>query len=272
MAPILIDDRRLKIIGFFAVLIMLITFAGGFLLGYQQATVLNTAGGESAFLAEDNASVDSENMEQPAAEITDAGEKIDVEQPASAVQATAQTKELKKMDIEVIEQSIKQEKLTAPAVVLPVDKKPAALISVDGSSKIKFSIQVGVYGRLINAQNMTRELQEQNLDAYVYESNNKGSKFRYNVRVGYFEDKKSALSALKEYKYIQKGDGYVVNFSAKNIITDSDDNAEDTIGQTGNKTTSLTGADDVIHDEVSETGITKTPDVLKKTQDMPQVN
>jgi hypothetical protein len=68
----------------------------------------------------------------------------------------------------------------------------------------------------------------------------------------------------------------VVNFSAKNIITDSDDNAEDavedTIGQTGNKTTSLTGADDVIHDEVSETGITKTPDVLKKTQDMPQVN
>jgi cell division septation protein DedD len=259
MAPLLIDDRGLKKIGFFAVLIMLITFAGGFLLGYQQATVFHTADGESVFLTKDNVIVDSENMEQPAAEITDAGENIDVEQPESAVQATAPTKDLKKMDIEVVEQSIKQDKLAAPAVILPVDEKPAALISVDGSRKIKFSIQVGIYGRLINAQNMREELQEQNLDAYVSESDNKESKFRYNVRFGYFEDKKSALTALKAYKNNQKGDGYVVNFSAENIIADTD-NIEQT------------GAEEIIQDEVSETDITKTPDVLNNTQGMPQIN
>ena len=46
------------------------------------------------------------------------------------------------------------------------------------------------------------------------------------MRFGYFVDKKSALKALEKYKSSKKGDGYLVNFSAENIIdaADADNN------------------------------------------------
>ncbi len=87
----------------------------------------------------------------------------------------------------------------------------------DELSKIKYSIQVGMYGRLINAENMMELLQEQQLNAYVSDYTNNKKEVRYNVRFGYFVDKKAALSALREYKRSQNGDGYLVKFSVENI-------------------------------------------------------
>ena len=92
----------------------------------------------------------------------------------------------------------------------------AALSSAELNS-IKYSIQVGMYGRLTNAENMVRLLRAQQLDAYVSDYTNKKNESRYNVRFGYFIDKKSALSALKKYKNKQKGAGYLVKFSVKNM-------------------------------------------------------
>ena len=131
-------------------------------------------------------------------------------------------------------------------------------------NKIKFSIQVGVYGRLINAQNAQAKLQAQHLAAYVSDSANKKNKFRYNVRFGYFVDKKSALTALNEYKNIQKGDGYLVNYSAKNIIKPAD---ADNIEPMDNESTSVTGSVDVIQDKVLPSDNTRAPDVLTRPQD-----
>jgi len=87
----------------------------------------------------------------------------------------------------------------------------------DELSKIKYSIQVGMYGRLRNAENMMELLQEQQLNAYVSDYTNNKKEVRYNVRFGYFVDKKAALSALREYKRSQNGDGYLVKFSVENI-------------------------------------------------------
>lgn len=85
-------------------------------------------------------------------------------------------------------------------------------------SKIKYSIQVGMFGRLVNAENMIEKLRQQHLDAYVSDYTNKENETRYNVRFGHFMDKQSAVNALTDYMKNQKGDGYLVRFSVKNMI------------------------------------------------------
>lgn len=317
MAPILIDNRGLKKLGLIAVFIMLLSFAGGFFLGYQQATVYYAAGSENkpSSLPMKNVSLNSD-IEQQAAEIVDAGKKVNVDQPEIKKSAIAQTKSIKKTDAEIKQQLIKQESSTTKGAITPVDKKSAAVIksinasnlskyntqvvksspaiakvsetaavikvnkqatptvaatsvTTDEPHKTKYSIQVGIYGRLINAQKMKGKLQEQHLDSYVSDNVNKKSKFRYNVRFGYFVDKKSALTALKDYKKNQKGDGYLVNFSAENIIKVAEG---DNIMHSDNESTSLTTAVDVLQDKSSQADTLKNSDVLKKSQEKPLVN
>jgi hypothetical protein len=65
-------------------------------------------------------------------------------------------------------------------------------------------------------------LQAQQFDAYVTDYTNKKDEIRYNVRFGYFADKKLAIAALDEFKTRQKGDGYLVRFSAENIVKVAD--------------------------------------------------
>ena len=89
--------------------------------------------------------------------------------------------------------------------------------TVDELEKIKYSVQVGVYGRLINAENMTRMLQAQQWDAYVSDYTNKKEELRYNVRLGYYTDKKTAIAALTEYKKSHKGEAYLVRLSVENM-------------------------------------------------------
>ena len=112
--------------------------------------------------------------------------------------------------------SSKNESGKSAATKMPDLMVNASLTPAELNS-IKFSIQVGIYGRLINAEKMMRKLQAQHLDAYVSDYTNKKNENRYNVRFGYFVDKKSAMNALKNYKNKQKGDGYLVNFSVENI-------------------------------------------------------
>jgi cell division septation protein DedD len=83
---------------------------------------------------------------------------------------------------------------------------------------IKYSVQVGMYGRLYNADNMVKMLQAQQFDAYISDYKNKKNEVRYNVRFGYFTNRKSAIQRLKKFKDDQVGDGYLVRFSADNIV------------------------------------------------------
>ena len=123
---------------------------------------------------------------------------------------------------------------------------------------IKYSVQVGMYGRLTNAENMVKMLQAQHLDAYVSGYTSKKNENRYNVRFGYFVDKKSAITALQNYKNKQKGDGYLVNFSVDNIVklADAVDLKESsTTEKTKKKTSSEPVPSGIIGDEVSQTDV-----------------
>lgn len=86
------------------------------------------------------------------------------------------------------------------------------------TEKIRYTIQIGMYGRQMNAENLVAMLRAQDIDAYVSGFVNHKDEKRYNVRFGYFNDKRSALAALKEYKKAGQGDGYLVNFDTKDLI------------------------------------------------------
>ena len=95
-------------------------------------------------------------------------------------------------------------------------------LTMDDLDEIKYSIQVGMYGRLINAENMMKMLQIEQYEAYITDYTNKKNETRYNVRFGYFPDRKSALASLEKFKNDNNGDGYLVRFSADNIVNLAD--------------------------------------------------
>lgn len=95
-------------------------------------------------------------------------------------------------------------------------------LRMDDLDEAKYSIQVGMYGRLINAENMMKMLQVEQYEAYITDYTNKKNETRYNVRFGYFPDRRSALASLEKFKNDSKGDGYLVRFSADNIVNLAD--------------------------------------------------
>ena len=95
-------------------------------------------------------------------------------------------------------------------------------LTMDHPDEIKYSIQVGMYGRLINAENMMKMLQVEQYEAYITDYTNKKNETRYNVRFGYFPDRKSARASLEKFKNDINGDGYLVRFSADNIVNLAD--------------------------------------------------
>ncbi len=144
----------------------------------------------------------------------------------------------------------------------PADVSIVSIFTSDELSKIKYSIQVGVYGRLINAENMMRLLQAQKYDAYVTDYTNKKNEIRYNVRFGYFSDKKSALETLAEFKTSQQGDGYLVKFSSDNIVkvagvADIEKIADVPVrnNETDNRVTPVTAPSASTQDKVSQADI-----------------
>lgn len=96
------------------------------------------------------------------------------------------------------------------ADIRPVDQPMAS------SSRVKqprYSIQVGMFKRLDNAEKQVELLKMTGLDAYLIEFTNKQDQLRYNVRLGYFSDKPDAQAALESYISNRGGSGYVVYLS-----------------------------------------------------------
>jgi cell division septation protein DedD len=255
MAPILIDHRGLVKIGFIAVSTAVLIFVSGFFSGYQRASVIYQAGSEQASLAlPDIVASTAADIEQQKPEVIAAGEKIDVDRPAETDEvittaiSTADEKNsgsviyggsilngiTDKGDIKNSKDNAVSEKEKNTAVngynqvnhiiakeISTFEISSAQILAADSYmlKKINYSIQVGTYGRLANAENMVRKLQAQNLHAYVSEHSSKKNKILYNVRFGYFVDKKKAVSALLDYKSNQTGDGYLVKLTVNDTAT-----------------------------------------------------
>ncbi len=243
MAPILIDNRGLIKLGLISLLTVLAVFSAGYFSGYQKASVFYTATSEieNLVLPELNL-VDISSTDSHSPEVILAGEEIDVDQPVVTPVLDVQNQNNKK-DVAVINTANslimspkKSVEINSSFEVVPqvstesiqtssADDKANDIKKVDVSSltddeinKIKYSVQVGMYGNLINAENMVKILQAQQFDAYVVDYKNKKNEVRYNVRFGYFADKQAAITGLKRYKDVEKSDGYLVNFSIDNIV------------------------------------------------------
>ena len=298
MAPILIDNRGLIKLGLISVITTVIVFAAGFLSGYQQATTFYAAGNEVEILALPvPADLLETDLEPQLPDTILAGADIDVDQPHveskantknSALESkvfTSSNNEKENITKQAptsnktasIEESIK-ETVTSNSFQNESGKSistqepdfivVASLTSAE-LNNIKYSIQVGTYGRLLNAENMMRVLREQHIDAYVSDYTNSKNEIRYNVRFGYFVEKKSAKIALKNYINNQKGDGYLVNFSFENItkLADAVDLKQSTPTEETEKKLSPASAPlEATGDKVSQTEVVSTSTVLADAQ------
>lgn len=229
MTPVLIDTRGWIKFGLFALFFSAIIFSVGFLLGYQDATAYYRTDNKTIPLSlpEEVVAV-GDAMEAVIPDVIAEGESIDVDQ-ASVDQVDATIIQvpiinddamLKKSGSDQSPHVLQKD----PPVVLP-GENVAALKSPNGISftlenvdEIKYSIQVGVYGQLSNAEKITKKLKAEKFDAYVSTYINGNSEIRYNVRLGYFVDKKSALPTLHYFRDAKKSEAYLVKFSADTMI------------------------------------------------------
>jgi len=258
MAPLLIDGRDLIKYGIITVLTTAFIFAGGVFYGYKSASSFYLAGSDSEPLLLPVKTAAAGQVREPKVPATVvAGAEIDVDQPdpASAkhsvagnnsdtepdiVAAVVDTKadeaanritEMKK--VKVLPGRIKPQQLQAKNsqsdkssgqgkdLKANVKSMDISTLTADELDNIKYSVQVGMYGRLANAENMVKQLQANDFDAYVSGFTNKKNETRYNVRFGYFLNKQTARSALKQYRQSRKADGYLVKFTTDSVTRQS---------------------------------------------------
>ncbi len=242
MAPILLDMRGLFKAGISFALLLLIVFVGGFISGYQKALhqqrietvkqVLNLPENITATeialgpqLPEKVAPGADIDVDKPDSE-SDINPDYNLEyrvEPPAVSKIHADVAELAGSETLIAESDADQNKKKSPTVILkqvPNQKsetivhtvKPFKTMAEEVSAihKTVYAIQVGVYGRKFNAEKRISLLEEQGLKAYLSEYANNKKQRRYNVRFGYFGDRKTALTALKQYRSRQNANGYLV--------------------------------------------------------------
>lgn len=222
MAPVLFDIRGLIKLGIGLILLILLVFVSGFTLGYHKAS--------------------SDRIN----ETTRLGLKLPLSKSVSAAALAPQIplKIAPGIDIDVDEpdrgsaQKPEEKFESVAANALAVTKKLINPIQPVGiSAKVKkalshteelvsqtriYTIQVGVYQHHRNAENLLKSLQARGLNAYLADFLTKNHQRRYNVRFGYYANKKQARQALKAYRKESGGTGYLLRretiFHAKNNI------------------------------------------------------
>jgi cell division septation protein DedD len=135
-------------------------------------------------------------------------EKAEIEARSEKTQNTAQTPQPTNM---------------TGAIGDPADSEPeqgnengqVAIYDNANEETASYSIQVGIFGLLENAERKLEELMAVDLSAYLVEYMNKQSKMRYKVCFGYFADRKSAMNALVIFEKELAGSGYVISLKPK---------------------------------------------------------
>jgi len=259
-------------LGLIAAIVIVFVFSGGFLFGYQQANdrYLSSSESEALSLPTKNTSL-AIDVEQQKPEVVAAGERIDVDQPKPVKSLTENVPSANALKTQALDSGVKKisHDIKLPAATATdneiasknISKAEAVLIMDEILAKAKYSIQVGMYGRLVNAEVMAEKLRLQNLHAYVTDYINKKNEVRFNVKFGYFPNKNIAHAALQEYINIQNGDGYLVNFTVDYLT--HIEAAGSTVGL-GKKLESE--ADTSLKKNNDTDAVTTTPEILTKTQ------
>jgi len=232
MTPVLIDTRSWLKFSFIAVFFAATIFAGGFFLGYQDATAHYQTDSKTVPLAlPEEVAVANGSAEFVESERVDKGEDIDVDQADIAlttVDASAnvyveksknnKSSEVKDAESDEITFTLQESAPIVSAEDVILNSPKGTSFALENRDDIKYSIQAGVYGRLSNAENAMEQLKADKFDAYVSEYTNKNHEIRYNVRLGYFVDKKSALPTLYRFRKEKNSEAYLVKFSADAVV------------------------------------------------------
>jgi len=204
MALLLLEKRHVLTVVILFVVLVLLGFAGGYVLGYHHAVkapadspmrkLLRLPGVESAavIVAEEY----SMSSNEP-------GEHIDVDKPD--VEASSDVTP----DVTQQDAIIDAQKETA-SITTPVRLEISKIIDNASEVDAQYSIQVGLYGIKVNAERRVDELKAMNLSGHLTDFVNSKGDTLYNVRFGYFLDKASVLAALETYQQQHTGDGYVI--------------------------------------------------------------
>ena len=224
MAPILIDETGIKRLGILVVVALMLSFVGGYYLGNQQSRFFTEDGTNIQQISVTDSTASIEQNEADNQKKVAAASKSDSsEQPVSAkdsskiVEVKEKVEAARVADRTVTGQTDQDENRSAKVDNAESTEQKSEAQEV-ADDEIKYSIQTAVYGHLSRAEKMMNQLLDNNIEAYVTDYVNKSDKVWYNVRFGYYKDKKSALAALENYKRKHKGDGYLVNFSAERIV------------------------------------------------------
>ncbi len=223
MTPVLIDTRSWLKFGFIAVFFSSVIFSAGFIFGYKNAATYYQPLSEasSPLIKEKNVAVSDAGEPVTAETITEPANMDGVQEDHTIMRGSVESKLQannagpKKVEVYEGETDLRE----IPVASTIVDDVPQTNLAESWQSEntatVKFSIQAGLYGSLSNAEKAAMQLQAENYDAYVSEYVNKKNQVRYNVRIGYFVDKQSALPTLYAIRKKKKSDAYLVQFSAE---------------------------------------------------------
>ena len=127
------------------------------------------------------------------------------DEPAVGQDAQPHTSEMAQLS----SQKTAKSSLTAPIA----DQKQPQLAVLQGDveqQQARYSIQVGMYGNRVNAENLMKMLGAEGFRSYISSYTNKKQQQRFNVRFGFYKDKQLALTALRHYASTHDGNGYLV--------------------------------------------------------------
>jgi len=243
MSPVLLDHSSQKKLMISMVLALVVVFLSGYVVGFKKAEVkLASLIDTVALDLPGTAAEFSADMEPQRPMLAEPGEMIDVDSvddkkvaglngiikvaQASTSEATvnpSQTAMKKVVPEDVLEVEQKEAEVNQAvsngaseplAIGGPSESDPGQeeLLIQDTATEetAAYSIQVGMYGQLSNAEQKVEALIATDLSAYLTDYMNKKNEIRYNVRFGYFANRSSAREALATYEKELSGSGYIV--------------------------------------------------------------
>lgn len=242
MSPVLLDHSRQKKLVFSMALALVVVFLSGYVVGFKKAevklasfintVVLDLPGIAAEFSAdmepqppvqtEPGESIDVDSADQPGIVATSELVNVALVTESEGSEKPSQVM-LKKPELELLAEVVMSEEM--PAVITevvrplaiggPLESDPGQvsewLIQDTATEETAaYSIQVGMYGQLENAERKVEELVATDLSVYLADYLNRKNEIRYNVRFGYFADRSSAKRALATFEKELMGSGYIV--------------------------------------------------------------
>lgn len=230
MNPYVIDRSKLNTYLFLAVILIIASFfLGYFTAQYQAGNAFSNLESEPTVKPEPELQT---NMESGISETTLNGQSVapakpttvtTITKPPAKTQSKSAKKTVKKPVVQKkpVSQTVKSPRVKnkpVPKTVKPVIKDMAA-VSTPGSTlantpvssgELKYSVQAGLFGNLVNANKFLDQLQIAGFDAYMDDHQDADGTIRYNVRFGRFASRVEAEQRLETYRQGFSTPAYVI--------------------------------------------------------------